>query len=459
MEEIAAAYGVVHALQDPLLVNRTSLEAYQNNLYFVSSTAGSTGALKQGKSSIGDRDDDLDDDLDDEFDDEIDDDNDLRLDRDLLNTPSALLLDDPLGNNDSANTGGLDPSFRNLNDLIIGNGIKNNGGFPLYQLNKHPSYNSTFKHHILDDVSLRGDESIQTLPNGPSNQFINSLLIRLPLSNDQSGNSPLNGLPIYHLPKLKNNLSSLGAESCDKIELYHANVITNKFINNKRRIRDYQWKKYFKNKSSSIGNLLTNAKRVSKDANYLSTFNKKMTLKREKIVENNKAKANLSNTIKTLKHELNEKISNELKFSGANVNSFEFANTVNTKFKFEKEEILNIEANLKSLNVLDFDKFTITDDDNKIPQLEDILSNRFNEGELSNDLQIIIEREFKIDDQNLHKYQIQLLGQQKASQFQQSLKNSYGTINSNIVRFKWCPNPNSIGFTNISNKKPAFLSS
>lgn len=449
MEDLVARYAVPEALEDPLLVNGTTIEAYQGNLYYVNGPAGglaTAGARARGRVDSEDEDDD---------------------DESLEITVAPSPREDLEGGSGSGGGGASAGPAAPSNDLIVGNGIKNNGGVPLHNLTKAPSYGANFRHH-LGERSQAHVDSIQTLPSGAAGQFLNSLLVRIPIGKEGSAsahlaNSKLNGLPTFSLEALRARVGTLGPDT-DDAELVHANVIANQFLNNKRRIRNYQWKRYFDYKAGGRDRLLETAKRVAKDACYASTFNRRMALTRERILNNNKAKATLASAIKARKAALNEKITMDIKARGANPNSPNLAQHINAMFKTDKDEILALEAQFKALGEMAFDSADLDAEDNPnappVPQV-DVWEYRFQKSStdpnVPSPLELIVEREFKIDDPLLHRHQVQLLGQQKAFQFQQSLKNANGTITSNIVRFKWHPNPNALGFGNIHSRKPAFM--
>lgn len=394
MQSLAARCGLADdAVADAVLANRTTVEGYVANRQF---SGTSLGAARPAPGS--------------------------RQNQHFIDSGSESDDDEDL---DADLDAGRVARPASLNDVLLGNGIKHNGGFPLQQLNKLPSYS------FLRTQLRSGSGSADIATNGTNTLYLNKLLLKLPVA-DARGNSAVNGLPFYQSDRLIHNLQSIATnEQLEQVELTHLAVICNQFVSNKRRVRARQWTQYYGQKQRAT--LLDTARSQALKANYVSTFNRRMLQRREKLIETNKLRQQYQQQLKQLV---------QPQPMGAAAS---------------QDDIQRLQTKLEELNDTDFDSYPPPcADDDPTPSTGQILRHRF-KNDLDADLSVIVEKELSVDNPNLVQYQVKLLGQQKAMALQQSIKNSNGVINTNVVRFKWTPNGNSLGFGNIRRRKPRFL--
>lgn len=273
--------------------------------------------------------------------------------------------------------------FKNNNPknptIIIGHCLVNNGGIPINNLSKIPSYQWGFKHEdeLQSDLSAEINENQSSLGsfNGTSvsslarnvtsntSMGLNSRMVRLPIKNSNSENvnlfdisnykpingiiqggecrSLMNGLPYYNLKDVEKIIRDLNLtkklnfkasntntswfsdtlnSTIDEIEYLHGEVILNQFINNKRLIRNYQWLIYLTNiKTTSILNDQNNANINNNEVKKFYTmkdFKKWLRLKTLKFNELQKEKNQLLAQLEQIKLSKQTKRSDyKLKFS------------------------------------------------------------------------------------------------------------------------------------------------
>ncbi|OUT20597.1 hypothetical protein CAS74_004260 [Pichia kudriavzevii] len=255
----------------------------------------------------------------------------------------------------------------------------NNGGIPINNLSKIPSYQWGFKHEdeLQSDLSAEINENQSSLGsfNGTSvsslarnvtsntSMGLNSRMVRLPIKNSNSENvnlfdisnykpingviqggecrSLMNGLPYYNLKDVEKIIRDLNLtkklnfkasntntswfsdtlnSTIDEIEYLHGEVILNQFINNKRLIRNYQWLIYLTNiKTTSILNDQNNANINNNEVKKFYTmkdFKKWLRLKTLKFNELQKEKNQLLAQLEQIKLSKQTKRSDyKLKFS------------------------------------------------------------------------------------------------------------------------------------------------
>lgn len=521
----------------------------------------------------------------------------------LTNTNVNNNSNNNIGNNASSNSNGRNGI------IIIGHGITKNGGIPLNNISKIPSYQWGFKHdedshhinvnnnssnnhsdnvknnqlinhesiyesdihkskYILSNLNLNNDvSSISSLPGTSPNHrsmALNSRLVRLPLKNDDLSNinsydlnntlkindidqgglnrSLMNGLPYYNkkfidliVQKLniekKINWKTFNTntswfsnylnETIDDIEYLHGEVILNKFLNNKRIIRNFQWLNYW---NYTIGGsnlkkiLLENNSNSDSDTHLLNfqQFEISVKLRNKKfkdcqtkaksiIVELQKIKIEKDNKKKQYYSQfgnLPSKLMDDLALidiadiadngdngDNGDTNDTNKYNKETIEFYgselLEKEQSLKkeflelpkyeeeIEVDMDEINneILQSDKNTDTNSDNNsdnndnstIEKDDDLIPRFNNNEELIKKNEFVINKEFSVTDPNLVNIQNTIYGLSKSTKLTNDLNminSKFKTkkiITSKIVKIKRRPNPNALGFSNIRNHKPSYL--
>ncbi|TID17201.1 hypothetical protein CANINC_004060 [Pichia inconspicua] len=388
--------------------------------------------------------------------------------------------DDHIDNNNNNN---LD--LLSNNQVFLGHCIANNGGIPINNLSKIPSYQWGFKHedgsnNNNSDISNSGignfnGNSISSLPGNVTtinSTGLNARMIRLPIINKhinkfdkhndlitstgklQGGKvrSLMNGLPYYDYELIEHQIRSMNLhkkisfkasntntswfsdslnKTIDDVEYLHGQVILNQFINNKRLIRNYQWIHYWKKKlNTSIDYDIQNENLIT-----LKQFNQLLKLRRQKFEKLMDEKTSL---LKELY---------DLQKSNNNEDDDDKINTIKEKlFKFPETE-----------NEIDIFKLfeNIEKEESSIPNLNSLRFGRNIDYNSSN--QLIYEKEYSIDDPELEIIHKKLYDAIKAKQLIQDARSTNGIIHSKIVKLKRSPNPNALGFSNIKSCKPSYL--
>lgn len=418
--------------------------------------------------------------------------------------------------------------------VLIGHGISNNGGIPINNLSKIPSYQWGFKHEddnqLLNSLTTNESSSISSLAGNMPNinsAGLNSRMVRLPIKTNfnnsnidnydlknylkinnsliQGGmeRSLMNGLPYYDIKMAENLIRKLNLEkkngfkasntntswfsdtlneTIDDIEYLHGEVILNQFVNNKRVIRNYDWYLYWNEK---IGNKKLIDLIKSKNNNDIMTFKtyeKLMKFRNKKFRNLQKVRSLIRQDMVKLDTKKEEK-RNEYreKFGSLPNNLDSLINGENSKIAIDiyGEDLLNQENELikkeneipeyeeeldTSLNDLKNDSEDENDTNDNNEKYKDININssitsyRFGGNlEFNKEQEVVIEKEFQINDPELIKIQNKLYGSNKSLRLQNDAKSKSGIITSKVVKIKRSPNPNALGFSNIRSRKPSFM--
>lgn len=372
------------------------------------------------------------------------------------------------------------------NTITLGHSIINNGGIPINNLSKIPSYQWGFKHDdgstVNSDISNSGignfnGNSISSLPGNVTtvnSTGLNSRMIRLPIINKhinkfdkhnelitknnklQGGKvrSLMNGLPYYDYQLIEHQIRSMNLykkvsfkasntntswfsdslnKTIDDVEYLHGEVILNQFINNKRVLRNYQWIHYWDKilHRSSLNYDLQNVKTLT-----LKKFLHLLQLRREKFEKLNLEKAQL---LKSADPNDDKIIDQLLKFPDTEEEI--------DIFDLDSEEMDSPSSSTSSSST-----------SSSTPPHSSSSSLRFGRNpDYNSSHQLIYEKEYSIDDPELEKIHIKLYNILKAKQMLTDARATNGIIHSKIVKFKRSPNPNALGFSNIKSRKPSYL--
>lgn len=372
------------------------------------------------------------------------------------------------------------------NTITLGHSIINNGGIPINNLSKIPSYQWGFKHDdgstVNSDISNSGignfnGNSISSLPGNVTtvnSTGLNSRMIRLPIINKhinkfdkhnelitknnklQGGKvrSLMNGLPYYDYQLIEHQIRSMNLykkvsfkasntntswfsdslnKTIDDVEYLHGEVILNQFINNKRVLRNYQWIHYWDKilHRSSLNYDLQNVKTLT-----LKKFLHLLQLRREKFEKLNLEKAQLLKSADPN----DDKIIDQL-----------------LKFPDTEEEIDIFDLDSEEMD-LPSSSTSSSSTSSSTPPHSSSSSLRFGRNpDYNSSHQLIYEKEYSIDDPELEKIHIKLYNILKAKQMLTDARATNGIIHSKIVKFKRSPNPNALGFSNIKSRKPSYL--
>lgn len=372
------------------------------------------------------------------------------------------------------------------NTITLGHSIINNGGIPINNLSKIPSYQWGFKHDdgstVNSDISNSGignfnGNSISSLPGNVTtvnSTGLNSRMIRLPIINKhinkfdkhnelitknnklQGGKvrSLMNGLPYYDYQLIEHQIRSMNLykkvsfkasntntswfsdslnKTIDDVEYLHGQVILNQFINNKRVLRNYQWIHYWDKilHRSSLNYDLQNVKTLT-----LKKFLHLLQLRREKFEKLNLEKAQL---LKSADPNDDKIIDQLLKFPDTEEEI--------DIFDLDSEEMDSPSSSTSSSST-----------SSSTPPYSSSSSLRFGRNpDYNSSHQLIYEKEYSIDDPELEKIHIKLYNILKAKQMLTDARATNGIIHSKIVKFKRSPNPNALGFSNIKSRKPSYL--
>ncbi|KAF6010318.1 hypothetical protein HII13_003092 [Brettanomyces bruxellensis] len=440
---------------------------------------------------------------------------------------------------------------------IVGQSIANNSGIPLNLISKMPSYQWNFRHeddhksyHYIHShrhhkgkniLNGLGTESISSLAGTSANSnALNSRMIRLPIqSNSASGNitsewSAMNGLPLYNKGILETEIRCLNMDKVEKkipvtnvayfsdtfnktiddTEYVHSQVITNKFMNNKRIMRNYQWMLYY--------NRMTGGKRLEENpalrygqnsivnVQTVEDFRLQREKRKQKFLKFRKIKAEIASR-KRFREQNRQKrlaarrIKPKKEHDGSNdaaSNFGEFFSTAglmeedavknkdglaNSKHEKEEQEILRplsaeeqqqekeekeeeekdkaLESQIPEFEdeiSLDEDDVSSTTGDDKNKQVmptEELKSEvRGISLPVADDSrELIIEKDFSSDDPELLAIQRKLYGIPAANHLEQQVSEFSEILRSKRVLIKRVPNPNAIGYCNIRRRKPVFL--
>lgn len=433
-----------------------------------------------------------------------------------------------LNNNNNSNNSN---KLRNPT-VLIGHGIGHNGGVPINNLSKIPSYQWGFKHednssskYILNSLGSRDSCSISSLAGNMPNinsSGLNSRMVRLPIKNDDCSNvndydshnglelpnhiiqggeerSLMNGLPYYNIKRVeqlirKLNLSKkLGFkasntntswfsdtmnETIDDIEYLHGEVILNQFVNNKRVIRNYQWLLYWNEKLGGK-KLIDSVEGKNLKVTSYTTYEKLKILRNKKFRELQQKRSLIRQDMVKLDTAKEEKRNEyRMKFGAIPDNLDSLVNGEKSKVAVEiyGEELLDqedelirkenaipeyeeeLEVSLSELEEDEKQEAAANSEDKDTHSSRLLPSSRFGgDPEFNKEQEIVLEKEFAIDDPSLINIQNKLYGIHKSMRLQNEAKNKNGIITSKIVKIKRTPNPNALGFSNIRGCKPSFM--
>lgn len=379
------------------------------------------------------------------------------------------------------------------NPVVLGHCIIDNAGIPLNNLSKIPSYQWGFKHEdeSTPDLPTKPKGTSTKMSNFKSNSIsslpgnvttvnstgLNATMIRLPISNttinsydkqnssllttsgvEQGGQlrSLMNGLPYFDYKSIEKQIRSMNLhkkvnfkasntntswfsdslnKTIDDVEYLHGAVILNQFTNNKRIIRNYQWVHYWDN--------VLHGKSIDDDLNgdviTLKHFNELVIQRKE--------------TFKKLMEEKNALL-NELAVMVKSSGVVNYDN-MDEKIKLIKDKLITFPDVEEELDIIEFNKESARIQ-NQPTALDH--STRFGRNkEFNESCQIIYEKEYGVEDNELMDLQVQLHGSIKAKQIQSNTLTKKKHIKSKIVKLKRIPNPNALGFSNIRNRKPSYL--
>lgn len=152
---------------------------------------------------------------------------------------------------------------RNPNSVSIaqGQGIRNNHGCQLASITKTPNYKT--EHETLLSGGQMSLDNKKTMlgggleaPSGATNlASLNNKLVQLPLARtlEVAGRRTFNGLPFYSKAFVEKHLGTLDSSKLADLEYIHGATICNQFLNDKRVIREYQWRDYYKSRMGGKG--------------------------------------------------------------------------------------------------------------------------------------------------------------------------------------------------------------
>ncbi|GAV26716.1 hypothetical protein PMKS-000171 [Pichia membranifaciens] len=435
----------------------------------------------------------------------------------------------------ASNHPGSNSKLRNPT-VLVGHGISHNGGVPINNLSKIPSYQWGFKHedlsslssskYILNALGSRDSCSISSLAGNMPNinsSGLNSRMVRLPIKNDTSSNlnyydshnglklsgdtiqggaerSLMNGLPYYNIEMAEQLIRKLNLnkklgfkasntntswfsdsmnETIDDIEYLHGEVILNQFVNNKRVIRNYQWLLYWNEK---LGNkkLIDSLRNKNENVMSYTTYEKLKILRNKKFRELQQKRSMIRQDMVKLDTAKEEKRNEyRVKFGAVPDNLDFLVNGEKSKIAKEiyGEELLRREDELieKENAIPEYEeeleispseleeaavkeKEEAAEDSAATATSKLIPSSRFGgDSEFNKEQEIVLEKQFAIDDPKLLAIQNKLYGVHKSMRLQNEAKNKSGIITSKVVKIKRKPNPNALGFSNIRSCKPSFV--
>lgn len=343
----------------------------------------------------------------------------------------------------------------------------------------------------------------------------------------------MNGLPLYNKGILETEIRCLNMDKVEKkipvtnvayfsdtfnktiddTEYVHSQVITNKFMNNKRIMRNYQWMLYYNQMTggkrleenpalrygqNSIVNVQTvedfRLQREKRKQQFLKFRKIKAEIaSRKRFREQNRQKRLAARRIKPKKeHGSNDAASNFGEFfSTAGLMEEDAVKNkdglANSKHEKEEQEILRplsaeeqqqekeekeeeekdkaLESQIPEFEdeiSLDEDDVSSTTGDDKNKQVmptEELKSEvRGISLPVADDSrELIIEKDFSSDDPELLAIQRKLYGIPAANHLEQQVSEFSEILRSKRVLIKRVPNPNAIGYCNIRRRKPAFL--
>lgn len=433
----------------------------------------------------------------------------------------------------SASTNVSNSKLRNPT-VLVGHGIGHNGGVPINNLSKIPSYQWGFKHedlsssnsskYILNALGSRDSCSISSLAGNMPNinsSGLNSRMVRLPIKNDTSSNvnyydshnglkvlgdtiqggterSLMNGLPYYNIEMAEQLIRKLNLnkklgfkasntntswfsdsmnETIDDIEYLHGEVILNQFVNNKRVIRNYQWLLYWNDK---LGNkkLIDSLRNQNENVMSYTTYERLKNLRNKKFRKLQQKRSMIRQDMVKLDTAKEDKRNEyRVKFGAVPDNLDFLVNGEKSKIAKEiyGEELLRQEDELieKENAIPEYEEeLEISPSELEEAELEEkkeaaegaaaaskmIPSSRFGgDSEFNKEQEIVLEKEFAVDDPKLLAIQNKLYGVHKSMRLQNEAKSKNGIITSKVVKIKRKPNPNALGFSNIRSCKPSFL--
>lgn len=450
-------------------------------------------------------------------------------------------------------------SLKQQPPAIVGQTIMNNSGIPLNLISKMPSYQWNFRHeddhksyhyihghrhhkgkNILNGL---GTESISSLAGTSANSnALNSRMIRLPIQSNSASSdkttewSAMNGLPLYNKKILETEIRCLNMDKVEKkipitnvayfsdtfnktiddTEYVHSQVITNKFMGNKRIMRNYQWMLYY--------NRMTGGKRLEEnpalrygqnsivDVETVEDFRLQREKRKQKFLECRKLKAEIASRRRFREQSRQKRLAARRirpkkehdgnKNSASNFGEFfsteglmeeDVAKSNDNEKKNNNKGEQDVQEILRPLSAEEREQEKKENEDededkaleSQIPEFEDEI--RLDEDNISstvddkkkklvlsvekanNELrcvslpisddtrELIIEKEFSSDDPELLAIQRKLYGIPAANHLEQQVSEFGEILRSKRVLIKRVPNPNALGYCNIRRRKPKFL--
>lgn len=293
-------------------------------------------------------------------------------------------------------------------------------------------------------------------------------------------------------------------KTIDDTEYLHGEVIVNSFLTNKRIMRNYQWLVYYLRKMG--GKKLETNPDINQGSHKVlsvrraSEFKMFLQKRHEKYVNYQRMRAQIVERRKSREHERQELAESresrimKLNSKGTNKSNVvdddkafgEFFSTSDIiddtqdnkkssdsgKVKKEKDSKLHEKA---TAPLTKEEEATLTKEkeeeekdatlESTVPEFEDEVvvddeelgENDKSDEALSANHEIIIEKEFSTEDEDLQNIQRRLFGMSSAARLEQQVKEANGIIKTKRVLYRRIPNSNSLGYCNIRRRKPSYL--
>lgn len=152
---------------------------------------------------------------------------------------------------------------RNPNSVNVaqGQGIKNNHGCQLASITKTPNYKTDHEMLLaggqmsLDNKKTMLGGGLEAPSRATNLASLNNKLVQLPLARtiEVAGKKSFNGLPFYSKVFVEKHLANLSPSKLEDLEHIHSATICNQFLSDKRVIRNYQWRDYYKSRMGGKG--------------------------------------------------------------------------------------------------------------------------------------------------------------------------------------------------------------
>lgn len=397
-------------------------------------------------------------------------------------------------------------------EMMTGQGIANNNGVLMNSLSRIPSYQWSFRHeddhhstshhgnnhhshHKRYILSGLGPYEGSVGSSAPSVAALHAKLMRMPIKSEATvgkERSIMNGLPYYDKSIVDAEIRALNMEKpvekinhhesmistnfndgVDDLEYLHGEVVLNKFLANKRILRDYQWLLYYANrrggkpldKSSDLRVVDSKTTSVSS----LRQYQEFMRIRHDRLVEAQETRAKIAQrcaaraTAKKIREESHDESDANLDFHDE-LGDFLSSEALNDHGKKSDEEAIEQrereeEAADKKLE----DSLPVFADEIVVEKSTHNLSTpelpRFAPmGPIVNpDREIVIQRELPVDDRELIEYEQQVCGIVESNRLIEQAEQSHGIIRTKRITTKRVPNANALGYSNIRRRRPAFI--